>query len=839
MQIDQGDDHMTKAHSTTVSSASFPTQAQVVIIGGGVIGCSVAYHLTKLGWRDVVLLERTQLTAGTTWHAAGLIVSGFSTETDIYMAKYTRDLYERLGEETGQDTGFKANGYMQIASNPERLDSLRRRADYCRGYGVSTEEISPAEVKKMWPLFYTDDILAGFYTAEDGRTNPIDATLALAKGARMGGARIFEETQVTGIEQYKGQVTGVVTDRGEIEAEYVVNCGGIWARELGAMAGVNVPLHAAEHYYLITETIEGMHRDMPIVEDPDLFAYYRDEMGGLMIGLFEPVAKPWGMPKPGGLGGIPEDFSFGEIAPDWDRMMPHLELAMKRIPIAKEAGIHKFFCGPESFTPDMGPLMGEAPELKNFFVAAGFNSLGILFGGGAGQIIAQWIVDGLPPVDVSDINIARMMPFQNNPKYLYDRTVELLGWQYISWPNLQPETARDARRSAMHDRLAAAGAYFGSSVGWEYPDWFAPHGVEPKVEYSWRRQNWFEYAAEEHRAAREDVILMDLTHMSKLLVQGRDAEKTLNYICANNVSVPVGRIVYTQWLNKRGTIEADLTVTRLTEHSYLLVLVDAMQTHVETWLKHHIPPDAHVFVTDITSGYNIINVQGPSSRQLISSLTNVDMSNEAFPYLTMQEIDMGYALVKALRITYVGELGWELYVPTEFTLHVFDMLVEAGAHVGLKYAGFQALDTLRLEKAYRDYGHDIDNTDTPLEVGLGFAVDFAKPGGFIGREALLRQKEAGLLKQRLVQFLLEDPEPLLYGGEPIYRDGELVGYLRSGGYGHTLGGAVGLGSVENEQDVSVDFVKSGTYEIKVAGVRYPARASLRPMYDPEGIRVRS
>jgi 4-methylaminobutanoate oxidase (formaldehyde-forming) len=662
--------------------------------------------------------------------------------------------------------------------------------------------------------------------------------MALAKGARMGGARILEETPVTGIKQDKGQVTGVVTNRGEIEAEYVVNCGGIWARELGVMAGVNVPLHAAEHYYLITEPIEGMHRDLPIVEDPDLFAYYRDEMGGLMIGLFEPVAKPLGMAKPGGLGGIPETFSFGEIPPDWDRMMPYIEPAMDRIPISKEAGIHKFFCGPESFTPDMGPLMGEAPELRNFYVAAGFNSLGILFGGGAGQVMAQWIIDGLPPVDVSDIDIARLMPFQNNAKYLYDRTVELLGWQYISWPNLQPETARDARRSAIHDRLAAAGAFFGSSVGWEYPDWLAPEGIEPRVTYSWGRQNWFEYAAAEHRAAREGVVLMDLTHMSKILVQGRDTEKALNRICANNVSVPVGRIVYTQWLNDRGTIEADLTVTRLAEDSYLLVLVDAIHRHAETWLKHHIPPDAHVFITDVTSGYNIINVQGPSSRQLIGGLTNVDMSNEAFPYLTMQEIDIGYALVKALRVTYVGELGWELYVPTEFTLHVFDMLVEAGADVGLKHAGFQALDTLRLEKAYRDYGHDIDNTDTPLEVGLGFAVDFDKPEGFIGREALLRQKEEGILKHRLVQFLLEDPEPLLYGGEPIYRDGEWVGYLGTGGYGHTLGGAVGLGHIKNKDGVTADFVKSGGYEIEVASVRYPARASLRPMYDPEGTRVR-
>jgi len=830
---------MAERPSSEASLESFPAQAQVVIIGGGVIGCSVAYHLTKLGWRDIVLLERTQLTAGTTWHAAGLIVSGFSTETDMHMAKYTRDLYERLGEETGQDTGFKAVGYMQIASNPERLNSLRRRADYCRGYGVSTEEISAAEIKKMWPLFYTDDILAGFYTAEDGRTNPVDTTMALAKGARMGGARILEGTRVTGIRQEKGRVTGVVTDKGEIEAEYVVNCGGMWARELGRMAGVHVPLHAAEHYYLITEPIDGMHPDMPIVEDPDLFAYYRDEMGGLMLGLFEPVAKPWGMVKPGGLGGIPKDFSFGEIAPDWDRMMPHIEVAMKRIPIAKEAGIHKFFCGPESFTPDMGPLMGEAPELKNFFVAAGFNSLGILFGGGAGQVMAQWIVDGKPPVDVSDIDIARMMPFQNNPKYLHDRTVELLGWQYISWPNLQAETARNVRRSAMHDRMAVAGAYFGQSVGWEYPDWFAPEGVEPRVEYSWGRQNWFEYAAEEHKAAREDVILMDLTHMSKLLVQGRDAEKVLNRICANNVAVPVGRIVYTQWLNERGTIEADLTVTRLAEDVYLLVLVDSIHRHVVGWLEQHIPPEARVFVADVTSGYNIISIQGPKSRQLIGGLTNADVSNKAFPYLTMQEIDIGYALVKALRVTYVGELGWELYVPTEFTLHVFDMLVEAGPDVGLKLAGFQALNTLRLEKAYRDYGYDIDNTDTPLEVGLGFAVDFTKPGGFIGKDALLRHKEKGVFEYRLVQFLLNDRDPLLYGSEPIYRDGELVGYLRSGGYGHTLGGAVGLGSVENEQGMSVDFVKSGNYEILVAGQRYPAKASLRPMYDPKGKRVRS
>ncbi|MFN2188410.1 MAG: FAD-dependent oxidoreductase, partial [Candidatus Promineifilaceae bacterium] len=601
---------MSEVMESSAIKEALPERAQVVIIGGGVAGCSVAYHLTKLGWRDVLLLEKSQLTAGTTWHAAGIVVSAFADETFLEMSKYSRDLYAVLEQETGQSTGFKPNGYMQIASNKERMYSLRRKRDFARGFDVIIEEISASEVKKMWPLFYTDDILAAFYTIGDGRVNPIDTTRSMAAGARMGGARIVEETKVIGINQKNGCVTGVVTDRGTIEAEYVVNCGGMWARKIGKMAGVNVPLQAAEHYYLITETMEGMGKDMPVVEDPDLFAYYLDEMGGLLLGLFEPVAAPWGMESSGG---IPEGFSFGEIPPDWDRMMPHLETAMHRIPAAREAGVHKFFCGPESFTPDMGPIMGEAASLKNFFVAAGFNSLGILLGAGAGRIIAQWIVDGYPPVNVSGMDINRLMPFQNNPIYLHDRIVELLGWQYISWPGLQPETAREARKSALYDRLKDIGAHYGQSVGWEYPEWFAPAGVEPKTEYTWGKASWWEYVAAEHRAAREDVILMDLTHMSKLLVQGRDAEKVLNQICANNVAVPVGRIVYTQWLNERGTMEADLTVTRLAEDVYLLVLVDAIQTHVEHWLKKHIPPEAYVFVTDVTSAYNIINVQGPKS----------------------------------------------------------------------------------------------------------------------------------------------------------------------------------------------------------------------------------
>jgi 4-methylaminobutanoate oxidase (formaldehyde-forming) len=825
---------MTETDLTKANPNSFPTQAQVVIIGGGVIGCSVAYHLTKLGWTDVVLLERTQLTAGTTWHAAGLVeAGGFYTETILEMAKYTRDLYQNLEEETGQSTGYKDVGYLEIACSASRLEALRRIADFNRVFDIDIAEISASEVKKLWPLMETDDVLAGFYTAGDGRVNPIDTTMALAKGAKMGGARVFEETKVTGVNQKNGHVTGVITNKGEIRAEYVVNCAGMWARELGKLAGVTVPLQAAEHYYLITEPIEGMHRDLPVFSDLDRYAYYREEHGGMLMGFFEPVSAPWA------LDGIPKDFSFGEIAPDWDRMMPYIEEAMKRVPVLETAGIQKFFCGPESFTPDLMPIMGEAPELRNFFVAAGFNSLGILLGGGAGKVLAHWMVEGLPDVDVTEIDIQRMSPYQNNRKYLRDRTVETLGLTMAEdWPHYQYITARNARKSALHDRLAAAGAYFAEYSGWEYPDWFAPEGVEPKVEYSWGRQNWWDYSAAEHKAAREGVILMDVSLMSKLLVQGRDAETVLNRVCANNVAVPVGRIVYTQWLNRLGTIEADLTVTRLAEEEFLLVLSPSIQTHAEAWLKRNTSADAHLYVTDVTSGYAIINIQGPKSRQLLSGLTNADMSNEAFPYLTWQEIDIGYALVKALRVSYMSELGWELYVPTDFAVHVYDLIVEAGAVVGLKHAGIQALETLRIEKPYRDYGADIDNMDTPLEAGLRFFVDFDKPDGFIGRDALLRQKEEGL-KQRFVQFLLHDSEPLLHGGEPIFRNGECVGYIRAGAYGHTLGGAIGTGFVENEAGVTPDYIKNGKFEIGIASVRYPATASLRPMYDPKNQRVRS
>jgi 4-methylaminobutanoate oxidase (formaldehyde-forming) len=825
---------MTEDRVSKNSTSSLPTQAQVVVIGGGVIGCSVAYHLTKLGWKDLVLLERKQLPSGTTWHAAGLVVTPGSSEVGVEMSTYPRALLKTLEKETGQATGFNPIGYLQLACTPDWLIERRRMAVAARNFGVNVEEISAAEVNNLWPLADTSDIIAGFYVAEDGRANPVDMTMALAKGARIRGARIYEETEVIGINKHDGMVTGVLTDKGEIEAEIVVNCAGMWARQLGKLAGVNIPLQAAEHYYLITEPIDGVHPDLPIIEDFGRYSYFREEMGGLLIGFFEPIAAPWGV------NGIPKDFAFGEINPDWDRMMPYIEIAMERVPITKEAGIHKFFCGPESFTPDGGPMIGESPELKNYFIAAGLNSLGILQGGGVGKILAQWIVDGIAPVDVSEIDIARAFPFQGNQNYLTDRTVETLGLQYeLIYPNTQFKTARNIRRTAIHDHLAKAGAFFVEGMGWEIPDWYAPSGIEPNVEYSWGRQNWFEYLAAEHTACREDVILMDVTSMSKFLVQGRDAERVLNNICANDVAVPVGKIVYTQWLNERGTLEADLTVTRLAEDKYFIVSAGDFYTHDLYWLNKHIPDDAHAFVTDVTSSYTLINVQGPKSRDLLSRITSVDLSNDSFPYMTAKEIDFNYARPLALRVTYEGELGWELHVPTEFSIHVYETLIEFGQEFGLKHAGFQALNSLRIEKAYREYAHDMDNTHTPLEAGLGIFVKFDKKDGFIGRDALLQQKEEGLLKQRMVQFLLDDPEPLLHGTEVVYRDGKSVGYLTTAGYGFTLGGAVGMGFVKNNDGVSSDFIKSGKFEIDIAGVRFLAKASLRPLYDPKYERVRS
>jgi 4-methylaminobutanoate oxidase (formaldehyde-forming) len=807
-----------------------------VIIGGGIIGNSVAYHLTKLGWNDVVLLERDRLTSGTTWHAAGLVVSGgMTTQTLAWMAKYSRDLYEVLEEETGLSTGFRPVGYLQTASTKERAHKLRREADFMRLMGIDREEISGAEVAALWPQMDASEVITGFYTANEGRADPYNVAMSLAKGARLGGAQILEGVGVLGITQEDDRVTGVVTDGGVIEADYVVNCAGMWARQVGAMAGVSVPLQAIEHAYLITEPIEGVSADLPIFEDPDRFAYYREETGGLMVGLFEPVAAPWSLDR------IPDDFSFGEIPSDWDRLAPFLEYAMEILPGLENVGVRKLFTGPESFTPDNGFLMGEAPELANFFVAAGFNSLGILTGAGAGSIVASWIADGVPPIDVTDVDIARMSPFQTNRPYLAERSVELLGRLHStgSWPHSHPTTARNVKRSVIHERLEKAGAHFGESSGWESASWFAPVDANIEFKFTYARQDWFEFHAAEHRAVRSAVALFDLSSMSKFLVQGPDAEATLNLLSGNNIAVPVGQCVYTQWMNARGGIQADVTVTRLAEDRFLVVAAEMFHRRVEAMLHRGSAVDARVRVTDVTSGYTLLSVQGPGARDLLSEVTLADLDNAAFPYYTAQQIDLHHGLGLALRMSFVGELGWELYVPTEFALNVYDRIIEVGSEFGLLHAGMETLESTRTEAGRLDYGLDMENSDSPLEAGLGFAVDFDKPGGFVGREALLAQREERPYKSRLVQFLLEDPEPLLYGEEPILRDGDPVGYLRSGAYGHTLGGAMGFGYVEDEAGVTADFVKAGNFEIQVAGACYSAKASLRSMYDPQNLRVRT
>ena len=816
-----------------MSDLKVPQSARVVIVGGGIIGCSVAYHLGHLGWSDVVLLERDQLTCGTTWHAAGLMTTfGSTSETSVQMRMYTRDLYGRLEAETEQATGFEPLGFVELAADTDRLEEYRRVAAFNRLCGNDVEEITPAEVQRLFPLARVDDLQAGFYLKKDGRVNPVDATMALAKGARQLGVRIIQGVSATGVTAHNGAVTGVTTDAGTINCEFLVNCAGMWARQFGAMAGVSIPNQATEHYYLITEPIKGITRQLPIIEDPSSHAYYREEGGGLMIGLFEPVCAPWMVE------GIPDDFSFGEIPPDWDRMTPFLETAMGRIPISQETGIKKFFCGPESFTPDMGPAFGEAPELKNYFVAAGLNSIGIITGGGMGKILAQWITTGDPGADVTQMNVDRFHPYQCNPEYLKTRVVETLGLVYrCHYPTRAPQTARDAKRSPFHHRLAARGAYFNDVSGWESPGWYAPEGHEPKVDkLSWGRQNWFPWWEAEHHACREGVIAMDMSFMSKFLVQGRDAGAVLDNISANSVNGPTETITYTQWLNEQGKLEADVTVIKQTEQRFIVVATDTMHRHVETWLSRHIPHDAHCFATDITASVGQLNIQGPRSRELLQSLTTADLSNEAFPFRTARVIDIGYSRVLCNRITYVGELGYELCIPAEQAVQVYDRVVAAGEPLGLRHAGLKALGSLRMEKAYRDYGHDIDNTDDPFEVGLGFAVDLKKPGDFIGKAPSAAKKAQGpAFHRRLLQVLVKDPEPLMYHAEIIYRDGQPVGYNRVGSYGFTLGGAVGLAMIEAGEPVNKAYIKNGRWEAEIAGQRYPAEVALpaRPLYDPK------
>ena len=818
----------------SAAGSSPPSRARVVVIGGGIIGCSVAYHLAELGWDDVVVLERDRITSGTTWHAAGLMCTfGSTSQTNTEMRLYTRDLYARLEQETGQATCFRSVGFIELATHPDRLTEYRRISAFQRHLGVEIHEIGAHEVLDRFPLLRGDDLLAGFYVPGDGRVNPVDVTMALARGARQRGVRVMECIEVLDVLQQRGSVTGVRTAFGDIEAEYVVNCAGMWARQLGERSGVAIPLQAAEHYYLITEPVSGLTPDLPVVEDPESYGYYREETGGLMIGLFEPVCAPWQV------AGIPSDASFVSLPPDWDRMAPYLRTAMQRVPVSMETGIRTFFCGPESFTPDLSPVVGEAPEVRNYFVAAGLNSVGILSGGGLGRLVAQWIVDGHPDADVTGINIDRFHRYQTTPAYRATRTVESLGKVYARhYPYRSMETARGAKRSPIHHLLEEHGAFFKDVSGWEAADWYAGRGVQPgSAEPTWSRPDYWDRWEREHRAARNNVVLMDMSFMSKFLVQGRDAGRLLNHLSTNDVIGETTSVAYTQWLNQRGTIEADLTVTRLDENRYWVVATDTAHRHVETWFRRN-QGEHHASITDVTSGWAQINVQGPRSRELLQSVTSADLSNEAFPFRAARFIDLGFAQVLCIRITYVGELGYELFVPAEQAVHVHERLTEAGAAFSLEHAGLKALSSLRLEKGYRDYGHDIDNTDTPLEVGLGFCADLTKPDGFIGRDAVLAARDCGTPNRRLVSVLLSDPLPMLYHAEVVHRDGVRVGTIRSASYGHSLGAAVGLAMVEATVPVTNEWIAAGSWEIDVAGTLVPAHVSLHPFYDPTAARTR-
>ncbi len=814
--------------------SDLPTHARVVIIGGGVIGCSVAYHLTKLGWKDVVLLERKQLTSGTTWHAAGLIGQLRATANMTRLARYSAELYRGLEAETGVATGMRQVGSISVALTEDRKEELFRSAAMARAFGVPVEEISPAEVKNRYEHLNIDGVKAGVWLPTDGQGDPANIALAMSKGARMGGAIVRERTKVTGIAKAGRGVTGVDwADEdgatGHIACEMIVNCAGMWGHEVGRMAGINVPLHACEHFYIVTEPIEGL-KQLPVLRVTDECTYYKEDAGKMLVGAFEPHAKPWGM------NGIPESFEFDQLPEDFDHFEPILEKAVNRFPLLGSAGIHTFFNGPESFTPDDAYHLGLAPEMDNVWVAAGFNSIGIQSAGGAGMVLSQWMDTGEKPFDIGDVNISRMQPFQGNKKYLFERSKETLGLLYADhFPYRQKATARGVRRTPFHHHLAERGAVFGELGGWERANWYAREGQEREYRYSWRRQNFFDNVADEHKAIRTGLGMYDMSSFGKLRVEGRDAESFLNRICGADVSVPVGKIVYTQFLNHNGGIEADVTVTRLSETAYLVVTPAITRLADETWMRRHLR-DEHVVITDVTAGEAVLAVMGPKARDLMQKVSPNDFSNAANSFGTAQNIELGMGLARVHRVSYVGELGWEIYVSSDMAGHAFETLYEAGEGMGLKLCGMHVMDCCRIEKAFRHFGHDITSEDHVLEAGLGFAVGMNK-AHFIGREAVLKKKEAGL-KKRMVQLRLTDPEPLLYHNEPVLRDGKIVSYISSGAYGHHLGGAMGMSYIPCKGESAADVLGS-TYEVDVMGTRVKAEVSLKPMYDPSAERTKA
>jgi heterotetrameric sarcosine oxidase gamma subunit len=813
-----------------------PARARVVVIGGGVIGTSVAYHLTKLGWTDVLLVEQGRLSSGTTWHAAGLVGQLRASESGTQLVRYSTQLYSELEAEVGLSTGYKRCGGVTVARTQDRMTQLRRTAASADAYGLECSLLTPDEAGERYPVMQVDDLVGGIWLPGDATANPTDLTQALAKGARQGGARIVEKTRVLDVLLDGDTVTGVRTDAGDVEAEIVVNCAGQWAKQVGAMAGVTVPLHSAEHFYVVTEPFAGVRPDLPILRDPDGYTYFKEEVGGLVVGGFEPEAKPWVAPDQ-----IPHPFEFQLLEEDWEHFSVLMESAILRIPALQETGVRKFYNGPESFTPDNQFLLGPAPEVRNFYVGAGFNSVGIASAGGAGRALAEWIVEGEATSDLTAVDIRRFARFNGNNHWLRDRVAEVLGLHYeIPWPNREMRTARPFRRSPLYRVLEQANANFGSKMGWERANFFAPPGTAPEIEYTWSKPNWLPWVAAEHATTRTGVTVFDQSSFSKYVVMGADAERALQWLCTADVAVPPGRTVYTGLLNVRGTYESDLTVTRVGPTEFLLVSSAATTERDQDHIRRNLPPDSSATVIDVTSRYAVLGVMGPQSRALLSPLTNADLSNEEFPFGSSREIDLGYATVRATRITYVGELGWELYVPVEFAVGVHAELMSAGADLGVANGGYYTIDPLRLEKGYRAFGRELTPDYTPVDAGLLFACKLRTDVPFLGREAVEQARAAGP-RRKLVSFAVSDPDAMLWGSELVLRDGVPAGQVTSAAWGATLGTGVGLAYVWDPagDPIDAEWVRAASYEVAVGSDVHAISVSLRPLVDPDGLRLKA
>jgi len=814
-------------------SVELPTRAQVVVVGGGIIGASLAYHLTKRGITDVLLVEQGQLTGGTTWHAAGLVSQLKPTHSLTKLATYSNRLFEELEDETGQATGYRAPGSISVASDLERWEEMRRGISMASTVGVEIREIDMDELTDKVPLLRTDDLVGALYIPKDGQTSPVDTTMALIKGARQGGATVVEGVAVQRLLKNGDTCVGIETEDGHVvEAETVVMAAGMWTRQLAETIGVNVPLQACEHFYIVTEPLQGVERGMPIVRDPSNYTYFKEETGKIMAGFFEPKAKIWK------LDGIPRDFCFGTLPEDWDHLGPIFEAACHRMPALADAGLQLFFNGPEAFTPDGTFYLGESPEVDRCFVAAGFNSVGIQTAGGVGWVLADWIVDGYPPMDLSGADIRRSFSFQSDRSYLKERISESLGLLYaMHWPFRQYESARGIRKSSLHEALDRDGAVFGETAGWERPNWFADNDQLREYEYSYGKQNWHDNMRAECEAVRHAVGMFDQSSFAKFLVAGPEALAVLERLSANSVDVELGKGVYTQWLNERGGIEADLTVTRLSQDEFWVVTSAASQTRDWAWLRRACRGHS-VEISDVTEDWSVLGVMGPHSRGLLESVSHIDLSNKSCPFGSMTEIVIAGVSCNALRMSYVGELGWELYIPADQAGAVYEEIRRNGDRFGLRLAGFHAMNALRLEAGYRHWGHDISDEDTPLEAGLGFAIAWDKPVEFIGREALLKQRGETLTK-RLIQFRVEDPDLISYHDDPIFRNSVYVGRTTGGMWSHTQDRCLSMAYLNNPSGVDQAWLDSGDWQIEIGTRRRPVTPSIRSFYDPKNQKVRS